>query len=107
MFNRRFLVIASQYIVTLPACSPPAGWEKGQVEHEVQTVPGRFFQPRLRFASLEEMNDWLEAESRRWVEQRQQPEQKDLAVTQALAAERPAFQPVLGRSLAFTRASTR
>ena len=44
------------------ACSPAAGWEKGQVEHQVQTIRGRFFKPRLRFASLEELNGWLEAE---------------------------------------------
>src|SRR3546814_3176510 len=32
-----------------------AGLEKGQVENQVQTIRGRFFQPRLRFASLDEL----------------------------------------------------
>lgn len=96
VFNRRFLVMASHYMIEPTACSPAAGWEKGQVEHQVQTVRGRFFQPRLRFASLEELNGWLEAECRRWAELRQHPEQKDLTVAQALAAERPALQPMLG-----------
>ncbi len=85
-FNRRFLVMASHYMVEPTACSPAAGWEKGQVEHQVQTVRGRFFQPRLRFTSLEELNGWLEAECRRWGELRQHPEQKDLTVAQAHAA---------------------
>ncbi|SPU46337.1 Transposase and inactivated derivatives [Brevundimonas diminuta] len=96
LFNRRFLVMASHYMVEPTACSPAAGWEKGQVEHQVQTARGRFFQPRLRFTSLEELNGWLEAECRRWGELRQHPEQKELTVAQALAAERPALQPMLG-----------
>ena len=96
VFNRRFLVMASHYMVEPTACSPAAGWEKGQVEHQVQTARGRFFQPRLRFTSLEELNGWLEAECCRWGELRQHPEQKELTVAQALAAERPALQPMLG-----------
>ena len=53
VFNRRFLVMADHYMVEPTACSPAAGWEKGQVENQVQTIRRRFFQPRLRFASLE------------------------------------------------------
>ena len=70
-------------------CSPAAGWEKGQVEHQVQTARGRFFQPRLRFASFEELNGWLEAECRRWSCALPPSEQKDLTVVQAWDAERP------------------
>jgi len=33
VFNRRFLVMANHYMVEPTACSPAAGWEKGQVEH--------------------------------------------------------------------------
>jgi len=60
VFNRRFLVMANHYMVEPTACSPAAGWEKGQVENQVQTIRGRFFQPRLRFASIQEFNGWLE-----------------------------------------------
>src|SRR3546814_738656 len=68
VFNRRFLIMTDHYMVEPTACSPAAGWEKGQVEQQVQTIRGRFFQPRLRFASLAELNGWLEAECRRWAE---------------------------------------
>ena len=95
VFNRRFLVMADHYMIEPTACSPAAGWEKGQVEHQVQTIRGRFFQPRLRFASLEELNGWLEAECRRWAAMRPHPEQKDMTVAQALEMERPALQPML------------
>ena len=95
VFNRRFLVMADHYMVEPTACSPAAGWEKGQVENQVQTIRGRFFQPRLRFASLEELNGWLEAECRRWAAMRPHPEQKDMTVAEALVLERPALQPML------------
>jgi transposase len=95
VFNRRFLIMADHYMVEPVACSPAAGWEKGQVENQVQTIRGRFFQPRLRFASLEELNGWLEAECRRWAADHLHPEQKELTVGEALAAERPALQPIL------------
>ncbi len=95
VFNRRFLVMANHYMVEPTACSPASGWEKGQVENQVQTARGRFFQPRLRFTSLEELNGWLEAECRRWAELHQHPEQKELTVAQAWAAERAVLQPVV------------
>ena len=47
VFDRRFLVMASRYMIEPTACSPAAGWEKGQVEHQVQTARRRFFQPPL------------------------------------------------------------
>lgn len=95
VFNRRFLVMADHYMVEPTACSPAAGWEKGQVEHQVQTIRGRFFQPRLRFASIEELNGWLEAECLRWAATHAHPEQKELTVAEALELERPALQPML------------
>ena len=96
VFNRRFLIMADHYMVEPTACSPAAGWEKGQVENQVQTIRGRFFQPRLRFASLEELNGWLEAECRRWAERQAHPEQGDQTVAQMLEMERPALQSMLG-----------
>lgn len=95
VFNRRFLVMTAHYMVEPTACSPAAGWEKGQVENQVQTARGRFFQPRLRFASIEELNGWLEAECRRWADTHPHPEQKEWTVAEAWDAERGVLQPVL------------
>ncbi len=72
----------------------PAG-HNGQVENQVQTIRGRLFQPRLKFASLEELNGWLEAECRRWAAMHAHPEHKDMTVAEALEAERSALQPML------------
>ena len=94
-FNRRFLVMADHYMVEPTACSPAAGWEKGQVENQVQTIRGRLFQPRLRFASFEELNGWLEAECRRWAALQPHPEHREMTVEDALTLERSALQPML------------
>jgi len=56
LYNRRFLQMCSHYLVEPTACTPAAGWEKGQVENQVGLVRERFFTPRLRFKSYEELN---------------------------------------------------
>ena len=94
-YNRRFLQMRSHHLVEPVACTPASGWEKGQVENQVQTIRGRFFQPRLRFASIEELNGWLAAECLRWASLHPHPEQKELTVAEALDLERPALQPML------------
>ena len=47
VFNRRLLIMTDHSMIEPTACNPAAGWEKGQVEHQVQTIRRRFFQPRL------------------------------------------------------------
>ncbi|MGN6893626.1 IS21 family transposase, partial [Neisseria sp. P0015.S009] len=61
-FNRRLLLMADHYLFTPTACTPASGWEKGQVESQVNFARERFFKPRLRFTTLEELNAWLESE---------------------------------------------
>src|SRR3954454_19888134 len=58
-FNRRFLRMCGHYLVEPVACTPAAGWEKGQVENQVGLVRERFCTPRLRVTSYEELNAWL------------------------------------------------
>src|SRR5437763_3305982 len=58
-YNRRFLRMCSHYLVDPVACTPASGWEKGQVENQVGVVRERFFTPRLRVASYQELNAWL------------------------------------------------
>jgi transposase len=59
LYNRRFLQMCSHYLVEPVACTPASGWEKGQVENQVGLVRERFFTPRLRFKTLDELNAWL------------------------------------------------
>jgi len=41
-FNRRFQNLASHYLFEPVACTPTAGWEKGQVESQVKFIPSPF-----------------------------------------------------------------
>jgi transposase len=38
--------MCNHYLVEPTACTPAAGWEKGQVENQVGVVRERFFTPR-------------------------------------------------------------
>jgi hypothetical protein len=58
-FNARFLECSSHYLFEIDACTPAAGWEKGQVERQVQSMRKRIFTPRLNFSSFEELNAHL------------------------------------------------
>src|SRR3974377_2409507 len=58
-FNRRFLQLMSHHLVDPTACTPGAGWEKGQVENQIGTLRDRLFKPRPKFDSYEDLNAYL------------------------------------------------
>ena len=58
-YNRRFQEMCSHHLVEPVACTPGAGWEKGQVEKQVGDVRGRLFVPSPRGRSYAEINEWL------------------------------------------------
>jgi transposase len=88
VFNRRFQNLASHYLFDLVACTPAVGWEKGQVENQVGVVRKRFFAKRRRFATLDELNEWLECECRNHGATAKHPELKDKTVDQVFAEEK-------------------
>jgi transposase len=95
-FNRRFLRMCGHYLVEPTACTPAAGWEKGQVENQVGLVRERFFTPRLRVASYEELNAWLLDRCVAYPKAHQHPELTDCTIWQAFEAERPKLVPIAG-----------
>jgi hypothetical protein len=58
--NMRFLAMANHYVFEPAFCNPAAGWEKGQVEKNVQDSRHRLWQPMPDFPDLAALNDWLE-----------------------------------------------
>ncbi|AID35002.2 IS21 family transposase [Mesorhizobium jarvisii] len=62
--NARFSAMASHYLFEVEFCNPASGWEKGQVEKNVQDARHRLWQPMPRFPSLEALNAWLEQRCR-------------------------------------------
>ncbi len=59
-FNRRFMALANHYLFEPVACTPAAGWEKGQVENQVGNVREWLFTPRAKFETFDDLNSWLE-----------------------------------------------
>jgi hypothetical protein len=90
-FNRRFLQMCNHYLVEPTACTPAAGWEKGQVENQVGVVRERFFTPRLRFASYEELNAWLLDRCLEHASAHRHPELRDHTIADVFEDEKPAL----------------
>lgn len=88
VFNRRFQNLASYYLFEPVACTPAAGWEKGQVENQVGMVRSRFFVQRRRFADLNELNEWLESQCRNHAATARHPEHKDRIIDEVFAEEK-------------------
>ena len=96
LYNRRFLQMCSHYLVEPVACTPASGWEKGQVENQVGVVRERFFTPRLRVASYEELNAWLLDRCVAYAKAHKHPELIDCTIWQAFEAERPRLVQITG-----------
>ena len=88
-YNHRFRQMCSHHLVDPVACTPGAGWEKGQVERQVDHVRGRLFVPRLRGRSYEEINAWLMDECIREAKRCPHPVFKDKTMWQVFEEERP------------------
>ena len=95
-YNRRFLRMCGHYLVDPVACTPASGWEKGQVENQVGVVRERFFTPRLRVTSYEELNAWLLDRCVAYAKAHKHPELTDRTIWQAFEVERPQLVPIRG-----------
>ncbi len=96
-YNRRFLQMCSHHLVDPVACTPASGWEKGQVENQVGLVRERFFTPRLRFKSYDELNGWLLDKCVAYARAHPHPERSDQTVWEAFEEERPKLIAYRGR----------
>src|ERR1700729_3449361 len=96
-YNRRFLQMCSHHLVDPVACTPPSGWEKGQVENQVGLVRERFFTPRLRFKTYDELNGWLMDRCVAYAKAHPHPERSEQTVWEVFEEERPKLVPYRGR----------
>ena len=94
IFNRRFQNLASHYLFEPIACTPAAGWEKGQVESQVKFMRQRLFVPRLKFADIDELNQWLQQRCLTIAAGHKHPEFKDCPVAEYFAREKQQLKAV-------------
>jgi len=96
-YNRRFLQMCSHHLVEPVACTPASGWEKGQVENQVGLVRERFFTPRLRFKSYDELNARLLHKCLAWAKAHAHPKRPERTIWEVFKEERPKLIPYRGR----------
>ena len=96
LYNRRFLQMCSHYLIDPVACTPASGWEKGQVENQVGLVRERFFTPRLRFKTYDEMNAWLLDKCVAHAKVYRHPELTEQTIWEVFETERPKLVPYAG-----------
>jgi transposase len=94
VFNRRFQNLASHYLFEPVACTPGAGWEKGQIERQVGVMRQRLFARRRKFADLDELNQWLRDECRIMAAGQKHPESPGQTVAEVAAKERDSLVSV-------------
>ena len=88
-YNQRFLQLSLHYLFEVEACTPSAGWEKGQVENQVKSNRQSVFVPRLRFDSLADLNVHLAEQMIGEAHRCRHPEDEEKTVWQAFEEERP------------------
>jgi hypothetical protein len=95
-YNRRFLQMCSHHLVEPVACTPAAGWEKGQVENQVGNLRDQLFRPKPRVSSLAELNAWLEDQCIAYAKRHQHPEFKDRTIWDVFQDERASLVELRG-----------
>jgi len=88
-YNKRFLQLSSHYLFDPCACTPEAGWEKGQVENQVNTNRMSVFVPRLKFETFAELNAHLEEQMLALAHTSRHPEFQEKSVFEVYEEEKP------------------
>lgn len=91
-FNPRFLALMNHFLIEPVACTPAAGWEKGQVEKQVQDIRSLCFSPRRKVISLEELNRQLIIELEQEAKKHPHPDDPEKTIWQAYEAERKSLR---------------
>jgi hypothetical protein len=89
------------------ACTPAAGWEKGQIENQVNEVRQRLFRPRPKFPDLGALNAWLESQCLELAQRRAHPEIRGATVWEVYQAERARLLPLPSPFAAYRAIETR
>ena len=95
-YNRRFLQMCSHHLVEPVACTPAAGWEKGQVENQVGNLRDQLFRPKPRVSSLAELNAWLSDQCIAYAQRHPHPEFKDRKVWEVFQDEQASLVTLRG-----------
>lgn len=100
VFNARFLSLMDHYLIEPTACTPAAGWEKGQVENQVDNVRDWLFKPRLKYPNIEALNEYLAQQCQIIADKRKHPTQPDKTIEEMFQSEKIHLRPLPDSSFA-------
>ncbi len=86
--NIRFTAMVSHYLFDAEFCNPASGWEKGQIEKNVQDARHRIWNQLPAFGNLVELNDWLQHRCVLLWSEIAHPEQPERRIADVYADER-------------------
>ena len=92
--NARFAALVSHYLFEASFCNPAAGWEKGQIEKNVQDARHRLWHTAPAFENLEALNAWLAQRCVALWSETAHPEQPGRTVAEVFADERADLMPL-------------
>ena len=92
--NLRFKVMVNHYVFDAEFCNAAAGWEKGQIEKNVQDSRHRLWHGAPAFDTLADLNAWLAQRCIALWSELCHPEQRDRSIAEVWAEERPALMAV-------------
>lgn len=94
IFNLKFLSLMDHYLIEPTACNPAAGWEKGQVERQVDIIRNWLFLPKLKFNTLEDLNDYLLLKCSDLATKKIHPENKNQTIEEVYLDEKQHLRPL-------------
>lgn len=103
--NARFSAMVSHFLFEAEFCNPAAGWEKGQIEKNVQDSRRRLWQQAPRFDSLADVNDWLQTRCVELWHDIRHPELPSMSVAEVWAQEQSQLMPTPRRFDGFVKHS--
>lgn len=105
--NARFAAMVSHFVFEAEFCNPAAGWEKGQIEKNVQDARHRLWHQAPTFESLEALNVWLQERCIALWQELPHPEQHGQTVADVWHTERPELMALPGPFDGFVEHSKR
>lgn len=87
--NIRFASMVSHFLFDAEFCNPASGWEKGQIEKNVQDARHRIWNQLPALGSLSELNEWLHSRCLELWSEIAHPERPELRIADVFTAERP------------------
>ena len=94
--NERFATMVSHFLYEPDFCNVASGWEKGQVEKNVQDARHRLWSEAPPMPSLAALNDWLEQRCKTLWQELPHPEQRQRTIAEMMQEEVPELTAMAG-----------